>query len=154
MPASASLCACSHTVALFHHFSCCCCCFLLTCLSVCSGEEQEEGDDQGEGRADRGDDGCTIAREGSNGKCLAPVAVNSHLHCHASNLSLNSPTESTNPVAESQRKTQKFVKSLWIQILWYRFFLEHAYSQWFPFSGLYCSSCERWFRQRETMSGH
>lgn len=77
--------------------------YLFLCL--CSGEEQEEGDDQG--RSERGDDGCAAVRKGSNGKYLAPVAVNSHLHSHASNLSLNTTTESTNPILESQRKTQK-----------------------------------------------
>ncbi|KAK3919859.1 Puratrophin-1 [Frankliniella fusca] len=65
-----------------------------------SAEEQDDGDDTGENEVGQDDDkACS--------KPSAPVPVNSHLHTHASNLSLNSTSESGNPVVESQRKKQK-----------------------------------------------
>ncbi|XP_034231702.1 uncharacterized protein LOC117639866 [Thrips palmi] len=68
-----------------------------------SGEELDEQDEHGDN--DREEDK-------GPGKLSAPVPVNSHLHTHASNLSLNSTGEPANanpanPAAEQQRKTQK-----------------------------------------------
>jgi len=81
-----------------------------------SGEDCEEADvdlsasSSGSGCGGENGEGDSCGDRSGAGdglKPVPPVAVNSHLHCFASNLSLNVQPDSTAPDGDQQRKTQK-----------------------------------------------